>query len=90
MDAPLKLDDLGVDEEVVSTVQKHLETRTNDMSSDQKAVIALINRSMLLIRELNETRRMNRALEQRLSESQDRVIALEAQLGAKPDSLRAA
>ena len=52
------------------------------MSSDQKAVIALINRSMLLIRELNETRRANRDLERRLGESQDRVMALEAQLAA--------
>ena len=50
------------------------------MSSDQKAVIALINRSMLLIRELNDTRREKRALEGRLAESQERVMILEAQL----------
>jgi hypothetical protein len=65
------------------------------MSSDQKAVITLINRSMLVIRELNETRRLNRDLERRLAESQDRVVALEAQLangraGAAEPPLRAA
>jgi hypothetical protein len=62
------------------------------MSSDQKAVIALINRSMLLIRELNSQRRENRALEARLAESQHRVVALETQLGARQDAppLRAA
>jgi predicted RNase H-like nuclease (RuvC/YqgF family) len=64
------------------------------MSSDQKAVIALINRSMLLIRELNETRRVNRDLERRLSESQDRVMELEAKLaggaGGSSSPLRAA
>jgi hypothetical protein len=62
------------------------------MSSDQKAVIALINRSMLLTRELHETRRLNRDLEKRLAESQDRVVALETQLGAHQGSppLRAA
>ena len=62
------------------------------MSSDQKAVITLINRSMLLTRELNETRRLNRDLEQRLAESQDRVVALESRLGPRQDTppLRAA
>ena len=64
------------------------------MSSDQKAVIALINRSMLLIRELNETRRVNRDLERRLGESQDRVMELEAKLakasGDSESPLRAA
>jgi hypothetical protein len=52
------------------------------MSSDQKAVIALINRSMLLIQELNETRREKRALEGRLAESEERVTVLEAQLAS--------
>jgi hypothetical protein len=64
------------------------------MSSDQKAVIALINRSMSLIRELNETRRINRDLERRLAESQDRVVELEAKLaggsGGSKSPLRAA
>ena len=61
------------------------------MSSDQKAVIALINRSTLLIRELNDQRRANRELETRLAESQARVVTLEAELSsAKSQSLRAA
>jgi hypothetical protein len=65
------------------------------MSSDQKAVITLINRSALLTRELNDARRANRDLERRLAESQDRVVTLEAQLAdsgfsAETPPLRAA
>jgi hypothetical protein len=63
------------------------------MSSDQKAVISLINRSMALTRELNDTRRAKRALERRLAESEDRVVELESRLAgdaAPPPPLRAA
>src|SRR5262249_40920699 len=62
------------------------------MRSDQKAVITLINRSMLLIRELNELRRVNRDLERRLADSQERVHALESRMDAQvgPPPLRAA
>ena len=64
------------------------------MSSDQKAVITLINRSMLVLQELNEMRRLNRDLERRLAESQDRVAELEIRLSsatpAEQPPLRAA
>src|SRR5215210_7602043 len=52
------------------------------MSSSQQAVIALINRSTVLLGELNRTRRANRELEQRLDQALARIAELEE--GAPP------
>ncbi len=48
------------------------------MSSSQQAVIALINRSTLLLAELNQTRRTNRDLERRLDQALARIADFEA------------
>jgi hypothetical protein len=45
---------------------------------DQQAVIALINRSTVLLGELNRVRRSNRELEQRLDEAIARIDELES------------
>jgi hypothetical protein len=62
-------------------VARHLSrpNRTvNVMSSDQKAIIALINRGTQLLNELHEQKRANRDLEQRLARAQARIEELEA------------
>jgi hypothetical protein len=51
----------------------------NMMSSDQKAIIALINRGTQLLNDLHEQRRLNRDLEQRLARAQARIEELEAE-----------
>ena len=53
------------------------------MSSDQKAVIALINRSRALATELNDARHANRDLERRLEEAEARIAELEAPPAAR-------
>ena len=47
------------------------------MNSSQQAVIALINRSTMLLAELNQTRRTNRDLERRLDQALARIAELE-------------
>ena len=47
------------------------------MSSEQKAIIALINRSMMLIQDLNEQKKVSRELEARLAEAHVRIAELE-------------
>jgi chromosome segregation ATPase len=53
------------------------------MSSDQKAIIALINRGRALSTELNDMRRANRELERQLDEAQARIAELEARPAAR-------
>jgi hypothetical protein len=53
------------------------------MSSDQKAIIALINRSTALLAQLNDQRRANRALERRLAQAEARIAELERAPGGE-------
>lgn len=48
------------------------------MSSDQKAIIALINRSTALLGQLNDQRRVNRELERSLAQARGRIAELES------------
>ena len=60
------------------------------MSSEQKAIIALINRSMMLIQDLNEQKRLARELEESLAEAHVRIAELEKATAEDGQRLHAA